>query len=110
MARRKRPGKAIEPRAEKTSVWWIITDAPVARLFCWGDGQRLALMRCLIDDHMAWSEPPCTESGVTCFELEAMPRAFAVHEPNMPGFMEVMRTNGIRGHYRKAGEEQKYQF
>ena len=95
---------------KKVSVWWVIADEPLSRLFCWGEGQRFALMRCLMDDRMAWNELPCTEEGVTCFEPESMPCALAVFEENMPGIMVVLRANGVRGRYRKAGDDREYRF
>ena len=103
-------------RVEETKVWWVRFDSPVELVFC----DRAHAASVLNADYgISWagvgvSHRPkrlqTDDPETVCFKFEAPIEAMAVEEAFMGGWMQVVRSNGYHGTYRKAGTEKEYRF
>ena len=108
--------EAYRIRVNDAKVWWVQFDSVVERIFC--DRAHAAIVY-QADAGISWAgfdtsgrprELPTDDPDVVCFAFDAPHYLMAVEESFMPGWMEVVRANGLHGRYRKAGTRVEYEF
>jgi len=103
-------------RIRNQRVYWVEFKTPVERVFC--DGAHCASV-IEADYGVTWmgvSTPhwpkrvPTDKPDVWCYEFGVPIDLMAVAAERMGGWMEVVRSNGIKGRYREAGTDRWYEF
>lgn len=113
-----KPGEleAIQRRIDEVLVWWVEFDEPVERVWC---ERQYCPVVFNADYGITWAgvdtrhyprQVPTDRDGVCCIEFGVPITLMALEERFMEGWMHVVRSNGIHGHYRKAGTEREYRF
>lgn len=103
-------------RVNDVDVWWVQFDCVVERVFC----DKLQTSFVLhADVGLSWAglstsgRPrivPTDNPNIDCVIFDAPHYLMAVEESLMPGWMEIVRANGLHGKYRKAGTRTEYEF
>lgn len=101
-----------EGHAYQERVWWVVPASPLRGVWATAD-EAITLVAAIYGmgaDGPHWVMLPPQADGQRWVDLGEHAGPIAAHEGFMPVLVACLRRNGVRGRYRRAGEEKAYQI
>ena len=99
---------ARERAKSRPRPWWVCFDELPQGVFAEGT-DRVVIARTLFSMRVPVRPAPTDRAECEFYALDGVERLVA-DEEDMPAVMRCVRTTGLHGFYRKAGEEREYKF